>query len=152
MRRDTTLDPSSGPREGIFSDPDFRLPDGGTAVAVPGAPAEGRSPFDEELHQMSDDGCPLVPDPAPRSDPDWRDNLGEWDTFADEVRMGFPTASRHAVQTQQAPGHQSLATDRRAAPLVCPTAGRVSRRRSGTFRSSVWRRTAMDYGSRGTSR
>jgi hypothetical protein len=31
---------------------------------------------------MTDDGCPLVPDPARwADDDDWRDNLGEWDTF-----------------------------------------------------------------------
>src|SRR5687768_5664928 len=117
MRCFTTSDPSPGPRAGICSDPDFRPPDGGTAVAAPGPLANGRGPVESDLNQMTDDGCPLVSDPAPWTDPDWRDNLGEWDTFADEVRMGFPAASQQAVQTQRVPGHQSLATDRRAAPL-----------------------------------
>jgi hypothetical protein len=42
---------------------------------------------------MTDDGGPPAPDPARWTDPDWRDNLGEWDTFADEVRPEAVPAS-----------------------------------------------------------
>ena len=59
-----------------------------------GPPADSGYPTDRDLHQMTDDGGPVGPDPARWADPVWRDNLGEWDTFADEVRMGFPDASR----------------------------------------------------------
>ena len=62
-----------------------------------GPPADGGYPADSDLHQMSDDGCPLSPDPARWADPEWRDdpaegetpgegwrdNLGVWDTFGD---------------------------------------------------------------------
>jgi hypothetical protein len=55
-------------------------------------PADGGYPADSDLHQMTDDGCPLGPDPARWADPEWRDdpaegsaggqdNLGELDTF-----------------------------------------------------------------------
>ena len=50
-------------------------------------PADGGCPIDGDLHEMTDDGCPLGPDPARcADDPCWLDNLGEWDTFDDEVR------------------------------------------------------------------
>jgi hypothetical protein len=55
-------------------------------VITRGPPADGGYPFDGDLHQMTDDGCPLVPDPARWADDDWRDNLGEWDTFGGDVR------------------------------------------------------------------
>jgi hypothetical protein len=64
-----------------------------------GPPADGGYPFDSDLHQMSDDGGPIGPDPARWADPDWRDNLGEMDTFEDEARMGFPDASRPGAGT-----------------------------------------------------
>ena len=59
-----------------------------------GPPADGGYPIDSDLHQMTDDGGMHFSDPARWADPDWRDNLGEMDTFEDEVRMGFPDASR----------------------------------------------------------
>jgi hypothetical protein len=43
--------------------------------------ADGGYPFDSDLHNMTDDGCPLIPDPTRWTDPDWRDTLGEMDTF-----------------------------------------------------------------------
>ena len=43
--------------------------------------ADGGYPLDSDLHNMTDDGCPLFPDPARWADTDWRDNLGELDTF-----------------------------------------------------------------------
>jgi len=43
--------------------------------------ADGGFPLDSDLHNMTDDGCPLFPDPARWADPDWRDNLGVLDTF-----------------------------------------------------------------------
>ncbi len=46
-------------------------------------------PTDGDLHQMTDDGCPLTPDPAQWGDDDWRDNIGSCDTFGDE-RSGGP--------------------------------------------------------------
>jgi hypothetical protein len=42
--------------------------------------SDGGYPLDSDLHNMTDDGCPLVPDPARWADADWRDNLGELDT------------------------------------------------------------------------
>jgi len=62
-------------------------------------PADGGYPIDSDLHQMSDDGGPVGPDPARWADPDWRDNLGVMDTFEDGVRMGFPDASRPGAGT-----------------------------------------------------
>jgi hypothetical protein len=38
-------------------------------------------PIDSDLHNMTDDGCPLFPDPARWADADSRGNLGELDTF-----------------------------------------------------------------------
>lgn len=35
--------------------------------------AGGGYPIDSDLHQMTDDGCPLTPNPARWSDPEWRD-------------------------------------------------------------------------------
>ncbi len=54
-----------------------------------GPPADGGYPLDGDLHRMTDDGGPHAPDPARWADPDWRDNLGEWDTFAEQL---FPTS------------------------------------------------------------
>ena len=42
--------------------------------------ADGGYPPDNDLHNMTDDGCPLTPDPARWADDDWNDNLGESDT------------------------------------------------------------------------
>ena len=53
-----------------------------------GPPADGGYPLDGDLYRMTDDGCPLVPDPARRAVDDWRDNLGEWDAFGGGVRPG----------------------------------------------------------------
>jgi anti-sigma B factor antagonist len=46
---------------------------------------------------MTDDGCPLAPDPTRWSDPDWRDNLGDLDTF-DRMPIGplLPNSDRAA--------------------------------------------------------
>lgn len=79
-----------------------------------GPPADGGYPLDSDLHQMSNDGGPVGPDPARWADPDWRDNLGEWDTFEDEVRMGFPDASRPAAGTVM------VRTPRSTAPQTGP--------------------------------
>ena len=43
-------------------------------------PTDGDDP-----HRMTDE-CPPVLDSARWDDLDWRDKLGEWDTFEDEVR------------------------------------------------------------------
>jgi hypothetical protein len=40
-------------------------------------PNDGGYPADSDLHQMSDDGGPVGPDPARWADPVWRDNPGE---------------------------------------------------------------------------
>jgi hypothetical protein len=45
--------------------------------------ADGGYPLDSDLHNMTDDGCPLFPDPARWADADSRDNLGELDTVDD---------------------------------------------------------------------
>jgi hypothetical protein len=54
-------------------------------------PRDSGYPLDGDLQQMTDDGCPIVPDSS--ADPDWRDNLGEYDTFADDVGLDLPTGS-----------------------------------------------------------
>ena len=59
------------PRTGVFSDPDFRLPDTRPAVRRP--PTDGGYPADGDLQQMSDDGGPVGPDPARWADRVWRD-------------------------------------------------------------------------------
>jgi hypothetical protein len=46
-------------------------------------PRDGGYPRNNDLHQMSDDGGPVVPDSPRRSDFDGLDNLGEMDTFDD---------------------------------------------------------------------
>jgi hypothetical protein len=61
----------------MYSVPDLRPPREKAAGSATG----GGYPVDSDLHQMSDDGRPNSPDPARWADPDWRDNLGEWDTF-----------------------------------------------------------------------
>jgi hypothetical protein len=43
--------------------------------------ADNGYPIDSDLNTMTDDGCPLFPDPARRADADSRDNLGELDSF-----------------------------------------------------------------------
>jgi len=43
--------------------------------------AYGGYPLDSDLDQMTDDGCPLAPDPARWADPEWRDNPEGSDTF-----------------------------------------------------------------------
>lgn len=43
--------------------------------------ADGGYPIDSDLHNMTDDGCPLTPDPSRWIDHDWKDNLGDMDTF-----------------------------------------------------------------------
>jgi hypothetical protein len=55
-------------------------------------------PLDSDLHNMTDDGCPLYPDPAWWVDTDWRDNLGEQDTFD-----GPPEGSAHRVGNTPVP-------------------------------------------------
>jgi len=72
MKRFMTPEQPPGPWPGTY--PDLRPPAG---------EPDGGYPADSDLHQMSDDGCPNSPDPARWADPDWRDNLGEWDTFDD---------------------------------------------------------------------
>ena len=66
-------------------------------------PPDGGYPHDDDLHRMTDDGGPAAPDPARWSDPDWRDNLGERDTFAEEAAMGFPDARQPGAVTVQIP-------------------------------------------------
>jgi hypothetical protein len=67
--------------------------------------ADGGYPLDSDLHQMTDDGGPPAPDPARWADPDWGDNLGEWDAFADEVQLEqIPTCDTSADWTPIAVG------------------------------------------------
>ena len=66
-------------------------------------PADGGHPVDSDLHQMTDDGCPHGPDPARWAYDDWRDNLGEWDTFEDEVRTD--SSGRRAHRPAALPAH-----------------------------------------------
>jgi hypothetical protein len=80
-----------------------------------GPPADGGEPIGTDLHRMTDDGCPHSPIPARWDGPDWRDNLGEWDTFDDEDQLAFPATGGAAV----AAGNP----DRRTEPLPAPGAG-----------------------------
>ena len=52
-------------------------------LTTPDPPADGGYPLDSDLHQMSDDGGPVGPDPARWADDDWRDDLGDRDASAD---------------------------------------------------------------------
>ena len=54
-------------------------------------PADSGSPLESDLQQMADDGCPLGMDPALLANAHWRDNLGECDTFEDEMSLDLPT-------------------------------------------------------------
>ena len=72
--------------------------------------ADGGYPLDSDLEQMTDDGCPLAPDPARWADADWRDNLGESDTFdappegpATPPPAGVPPGVRVARSLPRAP-------------------------------------------------
>jgi hypothetical protein len=58
-----------------------------------GPPADDGYALDSQLDQMADDGCPIVPEPVRWADDDWRDNLGEYDTFADDVGLELPPGS-----------------------------------------------------------
>ena len=79
-----------------------------------GPPADGGYPIDRDLHQMTDDGGPQTPNPARWSDPDWRDNIGDQDTFAAEVAMGFPAARRPGVVTVRTPADVTFQRVRKA--------------------------------------
>jgi hypothetical protein len=48
-------------------------------------PADGGYPVDSDLHQMSDDGGPVGPDPARWADADWGDIPGEKDAVTQDV-------------------------------------------------------------------
>jgi hypothetical protein len=63
------------------------IPDPPTA---PPPAADGWCPPDRDLHRMTADGSP---DPAGWDDPDWRDNLGERDTFDDQPAARVPAVS-----------------------------------------------------------
>jgi hypothetical protein len=49
-------------------------------------PPSGGYPIDSDLHQMTDDGCPLVPDPARWADPVWQDECDRHATPAPVAR------------------------------------------------------------------
>jgi hypothetical protein len=68
-----------------------------TRLMTPKPPGDGGYPFDSDLHQMSDDGGPVGPDPARWADPVWRDSFGELDTFADDEPSGAAPASDSAT-------------------------------------------------------
>jgi hypothetical protein len=53
-----------------------------------GPPLDGGYPIDSDFQQLTDDGCPLTPDPSLWGAEDWRDNFGEWDTFANNPADG----------------------------------------------------------------
>jgi hypothetical protein len=58
------------------------LPSPSGPPAVPPTDGAGH-PQGRDLQQLSDDGAPGEPDHAGWSAPDWRDNLGDRDTFDD---------------------------------------------------------------------
>jgi hypothetical protein len=61
------------------------------------APADGGFPLDSDLHQMSDDGGPVGPDPARWTDPIWRDNPEGHDPDGGDTPEGRPAADQRAV-------------------------------------------------------
>lgn len=67
-----------------------------------GPPADGGYPADSDLHQMSDDGGPVGPDPARWVDPDWRDPV--------DGRVATPPAS-HPPVDGRGPADDPAATD-----------------------------------------
>src|SRR5689334_10513004 len=67
-------------------------------LITPDPPGDGGHPSDADPHEATDDGCPVVPDPAPRADDGGRDNLGVWDTFDDDGRPGTPPAAGAAEE------------------------------------------------------
>lgn len=52
------------------------------------ASTDGGYPADSDLHQMSDDGGPVGPDPARWTDPIWQDQVGEQCTSDDDTPTG----------------------------------------------------------------
>jgi hypothetical protein len=48
-------------------------------LVTTGPAADGGYPLDSDLHNMTDDGCPLTTDPARWTDDNRRDNFGELD-------------------------------------------------------------------------
>ena len=81
----------------------IRLQEGTIQEARPpnadGAPtADGGYPVDGDLEQMTDDGCPLTPDPARWADPDWRDEtaaepIGGRDSHVESGTFGAPVTN-----------------------------------------------------------
>ena len=57
--------------------------------------ADGSYPLDSDLHNMTDDGCPLTPDPMRWSDWDYRDSAEEcptdpaWVPLRGAARLNF---------------------------------------------------------------
>jgi hypothetical protein len=102
---------------------------------------------------MSDDGGPVGPDPARWSDPEWRDNLGELDTFADEVRMGLPAIGTITVRRSPGPlvprrsshGHRAVADPGRTADSRVADGVSVRDKRTALpgFSAAVGLRTAV---------
>jgi hypothetical protein len=80
---------------------------------------DGGDPLDGDLDQMTDDGCPLVTDPAWWSTEDLRDHLGELDTFEDPP-AGPNELAELARQPRSRP--TAIASSR---TLRCRTCGRI---------------------------
>jgi hypothetical protein len=99
------------------------------------AKADGGYPLDSDLDQMTDDGCPLVPDPARWSDAAWRDNLGELDTFEGPL-AGRNEPAALAQRTKSGPSAVG-----RSRTLRCRTCGRTEMHSPEDL---MWR-----YGARG---
>jgi hypothetical protein len=62
-----------------------------------GPPADGGYPVDQDLSQMSDDGCPLAPDPARWADAEWRSEAGQGQSSARLMAVEFPGTTASAV-------------------------------------------------------
>jgi len=78
---------------------------------------------------MTDDGCPLTPDPAGTCDAGSRDNLGEFDTFDDEP-ADCPDPPRSPAARHAAVGCSS-SMHRAFAPLL-PKAAVTSENQAGS--------------------
>lgn len=86
-----------------------------------GRSGDGGYPLDSDLNRMCDEGGPFSPDPARWADPDWRDNLGEWDTFADEVPVGSPVVIPLADGEVAVRGKEAARSPGACQPVPLPT-------------------------------
>ena len=85
-------------------------------------------PFDSDLHNMTDDGGPLIPDPSRWTGPGWRDNLGEMDTFDAspvEPEGRVEPESRRSIQPIASPRSRLVPLCRHCGNTMAPAGPRT---------------------------